>query len=254
MIFNFRDTKDAKTLGGHEAEYFFPKSGGTIDGAINQSKTDTTAISRYLQNSTRKIQEFINSTGSYGLSDVTNGKNIIVSTADGTNTFNGTASGNLPLTGGTLKRADFVLLTLESTLAGDRPTIKFVGTSGTLGYLGFEETQNPCYFTASGASRTLLHTGNMASHVLPLSGGGTVQKNGAIPIALQNTEGSTTLIQFYGKDGNLGYLGISTANTPIFRTTDGTYKDLLHTGNSAKTVISNTAPSDTTALWIDTSA
>ena len=220
MIFNFKDTTDAKTLDGHSADYFLSKTGT----ASNSEKLGGHEPSYFAEKT--DLANYLPLTGG---GDVTGKVNFKASYA--------------------------APVTVDRLANGSTPWLAFLSNGVHNGQVGVSADGKLVFMGKSdNSARDVLHTGNMTTHVLPLNGGGTVQKNGAIPIALQNTEGSTTLIQFYGKDGNLGYLGISTANTPIFRTTDGTYKDLLHTGNSVKTVISNTAPTDTTALWVDTSA
>lgn len=80
---------------------YFKNTGGTIDGHVIVRGADS-IIQMSLRNNTRLIQQEITASGIYQLYDVTNSKAIVRSTTDGTNTFNGTATGNLPLTGGTL--------------------------------------------------------------------------------------------------------------------------------------------------------
>lgn len=99
---------DAKTLDGHEAEYFFPKSGGTVNGNIDlhgriDISTDTAeAVRNYLRNANRSMMFFLAEDGAFNVYDNTNSKFIMQALADGTNTFNGTASGNLPKANGTV--------------------------------------------------------------------------------------------------------------------------------------------------------
>ena len=80
---------------------YLPLTGGTVSGDINQVTTDASKyITNLFRNTTRKLYEQLTPNGVYYLYDETNNKKIIGSTADGTNTFNGTASGNIPITGG----------------------------------------------------------------------------------------------------------------------------------------------------------
>jgi hypothetical protein len=95
--------KNAKALDGHGADYFFPKSGGTVDGNLTVNTTEDTYRTINLKNATRALELALYGGGTFRLYDGTNNKNIISSTADGTNTFNGIASENLPIKGGTLK-------------------------------------------------------------------------------------------------------------------------------------------------------
>ncbi len=72
---------------------YLPLSGGTIKGDIAQSFDDNSNVFRTIKNSVRTIKEDVHYTGEYKLEDITNGKNIIHSTTDGTNTFYGKATG-----------------------------------------------------------------------------------------------------------------------------------------------------------------
>ena len=88
---------DAKTLDGHGADYFFPKSGGTVNGTVAVKGIlavgDTTQESKYqslLRNAKRSLSSEIDAKGNYALWDSTHSAYIINSKADGTNTFNGT--------------------------------------------------------------------------------------------------------------------------------------------------------------------
>lgn len=83
---------NAKTLEGNGAEYFFPSSGGTVNGNVTVKADDTSQRIHALQNSERRVFQTIGTSGNYNLYDGTNNKAIIVSTADGTNAFNGNLS------------------------------------------------------------------------------------------------------------------------------------------------------------------
>lgn len=157
---------------------YLPKSGGTINGNL---RVGTSGLARFmLVNDYRSIYIQSHDNGIFQIYDVTNGKLIVESKADGTTTFNGTASGNLPLTGGSVKNQAVTLVEFENT--------------------------------TSGAARAMLG----------FSGNGVL----------------------------FGHLGFEGANNPVFRKTDGNYYSFLHTANSTKVVVSQTAPSDTSALWV----
>lgn len=160
---------------------YFKNTGGEINGNVLLSSAD--AVTRYLRlkNSKRQITHQIGEDGSYYVTDNTNGKNIITSTADGTNTFNGTASGCLALDGGgTVKKANNDVLTLENTL-NDYNYLRFKGASGLLGAFGFVGADIPVILNAQANKTEVIH----------------------------------------------------------------------HDGNSAKVVVSATAPSDTSSVWVD---
>lgn len=65
---------------------------------------------------------------------------------------------------------------------------------------------------------------------LPLTGG-TIGSNEYTPLTIKNTNYNHSIIGFNGLGGALGWLGFQTTNTPAFRSTDGVYNALLHTGN-----------------------
>ena len=223
---------NAKTLDGHGAEYFFPKSGGMIDGDVTQETTKNgSAISKYLKNLVREVREYIGGSGVYRLHDVTNGKDIITSNLDGTNTFNGTASGNLPLTGGgTVSKAGRSPIELKSTNSNNATTL-YGGQDGTLGELGFIGANTPTFRSTSGVNNTLLHTGNMADHVLTKSGG-RITAYSTVPLELQSTNSDDTLIMhlYNRNDGSIGSIGFR-QGLPTLRVGTGTWQEILHTGN-----------------------
>lgn len=91
---------DAKTLDGHGAEYFVAKDGSVpVDRllTIGASNTDK-YVALLLKNLNRSLEFGITQSGAIQLHDATNKKNIFTSGADGTNTWNGTASENIKYT------------------------------------------------------------------------------------------------------------------------------------------------------------
>lgn len=95
-------TRKALLHTGNMANLVLPLTGGIVNGNVTVKANDTSQRIHALQNSVRRVFQTIGTSGNYNLYDNTNNKAIIVSTADGTNTFDGTASGNLPLNGGML--------------------------------------------------------------------------------------------------------------------------------------------------------
>ena len=137
---------NAKTLDGHEAEYFAPKedlakylplTGGTVDGNVTVATTGNVTRVVGLKNTVREINNLLYSgDGFYALRDMTNSKNILTSSADGTNTFNGTASGNIKYTdkptGTYTGNGDATERTIATGGIGD---VLFVNTSGGAFYI-----------------------------------------------------------------------------------------------------------------------
>lgn len=159
---------NANKLGGKDASEYFTTDGGTINGNVNIGSANDGAQKRFnLINSKRRILLEVDTDGKAYLSDYTNNKEIISSTADGTNTFNGTATGNLPLDGGGTVKGGYVPLTLEDVLS-QGAYIGFKGTSGDLGFFGFGTKDAPSVIMSDGAtSRELLHSGNVGNYALP---------------------------------------------------------------------------------------
>lgn len=74
------------------------------------------------------------------------------------------------------------------------------------------------------------------SDFLPLSGGTVGQVicktgGGTTPFKVERTDSDRPLVEFVGQSGSLGHFGFDGADKPIIRKTDGTLKELLHTGN-----------------------
>ena len=160
---------------------------GRLDnnGNVNIYSSDAVARNLVIYNSLKSIGLAVATDGTFRFRDNTNSKDIISSTADGTNTFNGTATGNLPLNGGGTVKTD--------TGRG----------------IKIQRKSNAQYVYAG------IDYGSLAEEY--------------------------------------GSLGFDRPNMPIMVDTSGTAKKLLHEGNSAKVSISATAPSDTSALWVDSS-
>lgn len=98
-----------------------------------------------------------------------------------------------------------------------------------------------------------------ASGNLPLTGG-TVKSSGATPLTIRrevSMPANVSIRYENDTDGGLGFIGVSKDKQPIFEqvvNSAGTGAKIMHhDGNSAKTIIASSAPSDTSALWIDIS-
>lgn len=157
---------------------YLPLSGGTVSGNIEiVIDTPNQRIFR-IKNSVKDIYLNVNASGEFGLYDNTLRQYVFKSDPDGARTFNGTASGNLPL-----------------------------------------------------------------------NGGGKIQKSGYDIIELENTDYYNSFVVFRGTNGRNGAIGFLNVNRPaIMNDKQDTAYDLLHTGNSAKVAIQETAPTD--GLWV----
>lgn len=237
---------DGSTLGNiattKDLANYLPLSGGTLSGK-----------QRFNYNG-RKVTLEITSGGDFYIWDETNNKAILHATLAGGGTFHGTATGNLPLEGGgTVKGSSATIMELNNTdTTSSTALLKFsTAKIGTAGWFGFSGVDNPIVGLTSG-SKTLLHTGNVGSYALPLDGGGVVKSTSSRVMSVNHTDGADAYIGYYsGTSTLLGMLGFTEADKPMFIQSNGnTGQYLLHTGNSAKVAIQETAPTDTTALWV----
>ena len=142
-------------------------------------------------------------------------------------------------------------LFVENTENADGSFIQFSDTSGRRGDIGIYSNGQP-YFKKAGANwYQMLHTGNMADHVLPKSGGRVENVTFGEALKVKRTDAYDSVTTYENSTGVLGYIGMGNTEKPIYtdKTKAKTY-EILHTGNSAKVVVSQTAPSDTNALWV----
>lgn len=96
----------------------------------------------------------------------------------------------------------------------------------------------------------ILHSGNVGSYALPIGGGTVGSGFGNIPVTIKGKAAS--LLSYVIADGTLfGTLGFSAVGKLNMSDGSNTY-GVHHDGNSAKVVQATSAPSDTTAVWVDT--
>lgn len=142
---------------------FLPLTGGTINGNTYVKQSGSASAQFGVGNDTNDVKFGISGDGFTYFQDKFG--NFIIRKPDGTSTFEGTASGNLPLTGGTVNGA----VTVEHT-TGTPLTVKntsadvchqiFYGQSGYMGGLGFNGADRPVVRTKDNSVKDLLHTGN----------------------------------------------------------------------------------------------
>ena len=128
-----------------------------------------TVATLLIKNSARQVVYQTDANGEHYLYDSTNNKKVFRTTADGTNTFNGVATGCLPLDGGgTVKSAESTAITVENT-SGNSSLIRYRGTSGILGYIGYNAVDNPVVYSPNIGTQRILHEGNSAKVVVSAS-------------------------------------------------------------------------------------
>lgn len=211
---------DSAKLGGKDASEYFTKNGGTVDGNVIATSSEATSRMVKAENALKAVALYIDKSGVGGLFDSINGKWILQNLLDGTNTFNGTASGNLPLSGGKISDIQASPLGLNCT-ATDTNTVflQFLSNGVNVGHIGFNGANNLIMRSTDAKYYSLLHTGNKPSGSYTGNGsatprtidtGGignvcTVQSVNGFAIAFQ--QGSIT---FYGGgyawDSNLSFV------------------------------------------------
>jgi hypothetical protein len=181
----------------------------------------------------------------------------------------------LPLSGGTVS-ANTSPLTINAT-GTTYSLIPFQSKGVALGYLGLSAANTPVYAGTDGVPLVLLHTGNYKKLITELNANVAderaiatvpddynnafkirgIKTNDVIGITGTNFTYSTVL-------GVRGWSDSSGGNAHEFALHGGgeiyhrygdskvwnVWRKLLHTGNSVPVVVSTTAPTDTTAVWI----
>ena len=104
--------------------------------------------------------------------------------------------------------------------------------------------------------RTVIDDSNIGSYALPLTGG-TIESAG-IPLTIKRTNNPYSIISFYGiVDGtsqHFGYLGFSGVGEPIYMTSGGSERILLHSGNIGEYAVMEAEAASTFVLKFGYSA
>lgn len=212
---------------------YLPKTGGTV---INGDKNTSIQVSNNVIPHIIGLDSSVS--GNAGLYDYTNNKWVVKSNSSGNNTFDGTATGNLPLTGGTVTDDSRTPLRVSNSV-GTKVAIGYFNNDTLLAEIGVNV--NKPFFRKDGVETDILHLGNMADHVLPLSGGTITNSNQWYALTTENPTGVTATVRFKGSNGIMGSLGFYGADNPMFVKSDNTTRvSLHHDGNSAKVVVSST--------------
>lgn len=152
----------------------------------------------------------------------------------------GTASGNLPLSGGRIDGVGGTTFFVNNK-NGDDVWVGYQGEGADLGFIGFVGADKLKFLKSDrSANYDILHTGNMAEYVLPKSGGGEVKAMTREVITVNRTDNALVSIAFKANNSLVGQLGFDGVDNPTFWDTADKKRQLLHTGNSAKLLISDT--------------
>jgi len=158
----------------------------------------------------------------------------------------------LPKSGGEITGDDIIPLILKCSNDGDVSVLGFSTGSGMKGYLGFNGVNTPVFYNAQGGHDFLLHTGNVGDYAIKKNdiGGQTISAPSYTPFNIQNTYPSSTGVMMgFSLNGTAqGGFGFEQGYAMVQE--KGAVQFLYHTGNSNAVKIQETAPSDTSALWV----
>lgn len=260
---------NADQLGGHGAEYFVEKYQELLTTSIlEKAITLPYGVHNFvLHGSDYNGNDLPDARYSYGMGTVFvrgNSSRVVVLWGSDSpeiaprriavNSYNGEWTGweqhafisdlakYLPLTGGTVEidRFSGMRIKRKSDQENYYAGVMFANILGDLCGIGSDGKKDLVKFSNTGAlDGYILHTGNMGDHVLPKTGG-TVEKNGPVPVGLKNTNSATdeVFISFSDATGQLGMLGFKGKNTPVFYESGWTnHRSLIHTGNMGDYVL-----------------
>lgn len=280
MIFNYRATKDAKTLEGHGAEYFAKteelfgnaKSYANLDfDTLVETKMYTASgtplalgAKNYPVNSTGLLiveggavvsQKYITHDGEiYERSKlnttgrawskwekVTTLTALLAELAKYIPKTGGTFTGNVRITGSTEADSGFIV-------GNDNGNISLVVSSaGSVGLWASMLNKWLIYANKDGK----VEVNGTATGNLSLYGGGTVNGGYTVLGINNNVSNNGVAMKFSALDETFGFFGFAGKDIPVFIPNTGSgSKALHHDGNSARVHINQTAPSDTAALWV----
>lgn len=145
------------------------------------------------------------------------------------------ADGYLPLSGGTLKNANYGgQLTIWRDDSVNDAVIVYRNNTGVLGLMGCRGGDGAPYYSPDSGVTTklLLHLGNYSSYALPLTGG-TITGSSTIPLIIDTTA-THNYIQFKTNNERKGEVGYS-ANVGMFmQAGDSTYISIADGGELKK--------------------
>lgn len=186
---------------------YLPLSGGDITGNAYVKRSGAESAQFGVENGVSGIYFGVNKYGELYIQTPT--ENIVVCGADGTKTFHGTATGNLPLDGGgTIKKSGYDVVQIENTSLFNSYVL-FKGTNGLCGGLGFRNVDAPTFLNSEqNVLYDILHTGNKPSGTYTGNGSATARTiaTGGIGKALL-IEGNTGTCLVFGMGGAIGVRG-----------------------------------------------
>lgn len=149
---------------------YFKNTGGTVNGNVIVQTNGDTYRDFILKGASKTVLLRMFDDGTFHFHDQTNNKNIFMNYKDGTNTFNGTASGNLPNTGGKLtgdlsiakhNNGSTKFIKNHSASADYGTRIYDISADGKQAGFGWSAgSKTPWFVDNTGKESELLHTGN----------------------------------------------------------------------------------------------
>ena len=233
------------------ANYFNRMTGDTIYGNSYVKSDGNDSRQFGVENEVNYLHMGVTSDGAVYLQD--KNSNIITKYTNGATYFEGTASGNLPLSGGTV--GDGVTI-VPFKVAGttEKAMTEYIINGVSKGGLGFDVNGNPIAMYTGIDYYEILTARNVGYYALPISGGTVTSGSTNAPITVEHTGSATSVFIGYQHSGNyIGGIGIESADTkPIVNLPNKGLFELHHDGNSQKVTITadaSTAPSTMEGLW-----
>ena len=145
---------------------YLPNVGGTVTGNVSLYNPNND-IGLFVHNGIHDINIATTTYGSAGIYSPTLQQWILVSNANGTNTFNGTASGNLPLSGGEITGTNDNPLSIDGK---GQAFIRFLTDGVGNGYFGVDANGKLITNIGGYGWADILHTGNRLEFIGSASG------------------------------------------------------------------------------------
>lgn len=166
----FQSTKEGKNTFHGVASECLPLTGGMASEQIGVEKADATEAKVVARNALGAIELIVSAGGRMGLYDRKNGAWLCDIMPNGTATFNGTATENLPLTGGTISnKLDTPLVLNNATGDAVSSFLGYKADGVTLGYIGFKNGFP--YVTYPDNFGYIIHTGNYKNYAADVENG-----------------------------------------------------------------------------------
>lgn len=155
---------------GNIGDYALPLTGGYINGDLRLWSNGEEYRTFRLRNSKRDILVRIVSNGAFQIVDNSTSTVLADSVAGGKLNIDGTATGNLPLTGGTISNKLDTLLVLNNATGGAVSAfLGYKADGAVLGYIGFKNGFP--YVTYPDNFGYIIHTGNYKNYAADVENG-----------------------------------------------------------------------------------